>query len=618
MFLKSKWKEIIALLSLIAAVLHPIITFFFATNLSNFLGILPQDVLPILLLIIGGIPLALQIILKAVKGDLGADLLALIALIVATYLKQYLAADLVVLMLCSGQVLEDYATNKASFALQALVQRMPAIAHLKVRNQVVDVEISTIAIGDVIEIYPHETCPVDGTVVEGNGTMDESYLTGEPYYIAKAPGSVVLSGAINGENLITIRADKLPQDSRYATVVKVMQNAEMNRPKMRRLADQLGAIFAPLALIVAFVAFFFTKNAMIFLAVLVVATPCPLLIAVPISVISAISIAAKHGIIIRNPIILEKLPICSTAIFDKTGTLTRGKPELVEIVVLNGFEKNAVLQMVASLERYSRHPLALAIIVAAQEANLELIEVENISEKSGQGLVGNVGGKKVAITHRKKLSQQNVDLPPSQRGLECVIMIDDQIAALFQFFDMPHPNGHFFVNHLGPSHNFNKVMLVSGDRQSEVEHLAKMLEIEEVYYSQTPEQKLEIVRKENAKAPTLFIGDGINDAPALTAATAGIAFGQHNGVTSEAAAAVILDNSLVKVDQLIHISESMRSIALQSAVGGMLLSLIGMIFAVCGKLDPVYGALLQEVIDVAAILNALRLVWKPVITADVK
>ena len=608
-FIKSKWQEIIAVFSLVAIFLH------FVLKFSG----TPFDNSPLVfLIIIGGIPLLIQILLQISKGNLGADLLAFIALITAIYLDENLASALIILMLASGQALESYAVRKASFALEALAKRMPAIAHCKKGNRTIDIAISEIQIGDLIEIYPHETCPVDGTVVHGYGDMDESYLTGEPYHLSKAPGSLVLSGAINGNAALTVRADKLPQDSRYSEIIKVMESAEKNRPQMRRLADQLGAIFAPLALIFAALTFYFTGSATKFLAVLVVATPCPLLIAIPISIISAISIAARNGIIIRDPAILEKLPICSTAIFDKTGTLTYGEPELIEIITLAGFDKNSVLQMAASLERYSRHPLASAIISAAKKDNIELVEVDEISEKPGQGLVGNIFGKKVFVTHRKKFAGNLDNLPPTAQGLECIIVIDDEIAAVFYFRDTPRPDGHFFINHLGPNHNFKKIMLVSGDRSSEVEYLAALLEIKETYSSQTPEQKLEIVRKENALAPTLFMGDGINDAPALTAATVGIAFGQNSGVTSESAGAVIMESSLIKVDQLIHISELMRKIALQSALGGMLLSFIGMGFAAAGLISPVVGALLQEIIDVLAILNSLRLTWKSSITTDVR
>lgn len=617
-FLKSKWQEIVAATSLLAMLLHLILKFTLPNHTVPYLAALATENLPLtFLMIFGGLPLLYQILGKALKGDLGADLLAFIGLITAIYLDEYLASALIILMLSSGQALEVYASHKASFVLEALAKRMPAIAHRKVGNRTTDIAISEIKIGDLIEIYPHEICPVDGLVISGYGEMDESYLTGEPFQLSKAPGSLVLSGAVNGNFALTISAEKLPQDSRYSTIIKVMENAENNRPRMRRLADQIGAIFAPLAFIFAVATYFFSGSATNFLAVLVVATPCPLLIAIPISIISAISIAARHGIIIKDPAILEKLPICSTAIFDKTGTLTLGKPELTDVITLDGFKKNLVLQMAASLERYSRHPLAGAIVEAAAEFNLPALEVENISEKQGQGLVGNILGKKVAITHRRKLDADDA-LPPLEHGLECLVVVDDKVAAVFHFRDTPRPDGHFFINHLGPNHNFKKVMLVSGDRSSEVEYLASLLGIKETRSGQTPEQKLKIVRRENSLAPTLFMGDGINDAPALTAATASIAFGEHNGVTSEAAGAVIMDSSLAKVDQLIHISESMRKIALQSAVGGMLLSFVGMGFAAAGMLSPVFAALLQEIIDVAAILNALRLTWKSAIVADVR
>ena len=614
-FIHTKWHEIIAAASIFTMLLHLVLKYFLPDSLAASTPLF-------LLIAIGGAPLVLQIIRKAFKGDLGADLLALIGLITAIFLGEYLACALIILMLSSGQALEVYAARRASFVLEALAKRMPAIAHRKVGKRTSKIAISEIKIGDLIEIYPHETCPVDGEVVAGYGEMDESYLTGEPYQLSKAPGSLVLSGAINGNSALTVRADKLSQDSRYSSIIKVMENAENNRPQMRRLADQVGAIFAPAALIFALATFFFTQSATKFLAVLVVATPCPLLIAIPISIISAISIAARHGIIIRDPAVLEKLPICSTAIFDKTGTLTRGTPELTDIITLDGFNKNSVLQMAASLERYSRHPLASAIVDAATKENLAALEVDNISEKPGQGLFGNIAEHKVFVTHRKKLSEnlaKQADLLPQlQRGLECLVIVDEKIAAVFHFRDTVRSNGHLFINHLGPQHNFKKIMLVSGDRSSEVEYLAQILEIKETHSSQTPEQKLEIVRRENAAAPTLFMGDGINDAPALTAATVGIAFGQNSGVTSEAAGAVIMESSLAKVDQLIHISEDMRRIALQSAIGGMLFSFFGMGLAAAGYLSPVGGALLQEVIDVVAILNALRLTWKPSIKADVR
>lgn len=323
------------------------------------------------------------------------------ALITGVVLQQYLAASLIILMLASGQTLERYARHKASSVLLALVKRMPTIAHRKIKDGIEDISLDGIQINDDMVVYPHETCPVDGIVIDGNGSMDESYLTGEPYQISKAPGASVLSGAINGDSVLIIQATRLPVDSRYAIIVKVLEEAEQKRPSIRRLGDQIGAIFAPIAFLLAAVTWYFTQDAIRFLAVLVIATPCPLLIAIPITIISAISRAAKQAIIIKDPVVLEQLPTCKTAIFDKTGTLTYGKPTLTGIYTAPDYTKEQVLQYVASLERYSRHPLASAVIKAAQEWPIDLLESTNVSEKPGQGLNGIVNHRTVMVTSRK-------------------------------------------------------------------------------------------------------------------------------------------------------------------------------------------------------------------------
>jgi P-type E1-E2 ATPase len=262
--------------------------------------------------------------------------------------------------------------------------------------------------------------------------------------------------------------------------------------------------------------------------------------------------------------------------------------------------------MAASLERYSKHPLAGAILDAAKRANLQLDTVTEVTEKQGEGMRGIVAGQKVWITGRSKVAASAVSLPAGAAGLECLIFIDDEYAAMLRFHDIPRPDGRSFVNHLRPRHQVNRVLLVSGDRDSEVRYLAEMVGITQVHSSQTPEDKVSIVRRETALANTLFVGDGINDAPAMQAATVGIAFGMNSDITAEAADAVILDASLAKVDELMHIGARMRSIALLSALGGMALSIIGMIAASFGLLSPVEGAIAQEVIDLAAVLNAVR------------
>lgn len=610
----------IAVIAVSGICLHLILRFGVGTGAMLF-GCPAYD-LPLFVTLAAGIPLLKVLVSHLLRFEFSSDLLAGISIVTSVLLGEYLAGSLVVLMLSGGQALEAYAVRRASFALEALAKRLPSLAHRKGDSVVDDVPLADVVVGDRLVIFPHETCPVDGVVLDGHSTMNESYLTGEPYLLPKASGSAVLSGAINGDGALTIRAEKTATDSRYATIMQVMRDSEQRRPQLRRLGDQIGAFYTPVAIAIALGAWAWSGDAERFLSVLVVATPCPLLIAIPVAIIGSVSLAARRGIIIKDPAVLEKIDTCRIAIFDKTGTLTYGEPKLSEIFSGAGFTNNETLAAVASLERYSRHPLASAMIAAAAEAKLPLQEAAEVSERPGEGLRGSIGGRTVQVTSRKKLALQSPEfvelLPPIAGGLECVVIIDGRYAATFRFRDEPRAEGKSFVDHLKPRHGFERVMLVSGDRESEVKYLADKVGITEVYASQSPEQKLALVRAETKRANTIFMGDGINDAPALTAATVGIAFGQGSDVTAEAAGAVILDSSLERVDELLHIGRRMRTIALQSAVGGMALSAIGMLVAAAGFLPPVAGAITQEVIDVLAVLNALRASMTPQLLSDYK
>jgi len=580
----------------------------------------PSQAIPLLVALTCGTPLVIGLIVHVSRLEFSADLLAGIAIVTSVILGEYLAGAIVVLMLSGGQALEAYAVRRASFALEALARRLPAVAHRKKNGGVSDLALAEVTVGDALVVFPHETCPVDGVVVDGRSTMNESYLTGEPYLLPKAPGSTVLSGAINGDGALTIRAEKTAVDSRYAKIMQVMRDSEQRRPQLRRLGDQIGAVYTPLAIVIALLAWASSGDASRFLSVLVVATPCPLLIAIPVAIIGSVSLAARRGIIIKDPAVLEKIDTCRIAIFDKTGTLTYGQPKLTGVLPADGFTTGETLTAVASLERYSRHPLASAMIEAAAEAKLSLQEAEKVSERPGEGLRGVIGGRTIQVTSRKKVAAQSPAtaelLPPLSGGLECVVLIDDRYAATLRFGDEPRAEGKAFVRHLKPQHGFERVLLVSGDRETEVRYLAERVGITEVYASQSPEQKLALVRDETTRANSVFMGDGINDAPALTAATVGIAFGHGSEVTTEAAGVVILDSSLERVDELLHIGRRMRSIALQSAIGGMGLSVIGMLVAASGHLPPVAGAIAQEVIDVLAVLNALRASIAPRVLSD--
>jgi heavy metal translocating P-type ATPase len=566
-------------------------------------------------LTLGGVPLVAELAVRLLNREFGSDLLAGISIVTAVLLGEYLAGALVVLMLSGGEALESFAVRRASSVLDALARRMPSIAHRKVESGLVDIKLSEIEIGNLLLVLPHEICPVDGVVVEGHGSMDEAYLTGEPYRISKSVGSEVISGAINGEAALSIRAMRLAVDSRYARIMQVMQQSQQHRPQLRRLGDQLGAFYTPLAVAIALAAWLASGEAIRFLAVLVIATPCPLLIVIPVAIIGSVSLAARRSIIIRDPAVLERIGRCRTMIFDKTGTLTYGEPKLVEQYVNTAFDRTTVLQLTASLEQYSKHPLSTAVVEAAQQAQIRLLSADEVVERPGEGLLGVVSGHSLQVTSSKKILAERPDMhfdtPPATGGLECVILIDDQYAATYRFRDEPRREGAEFVGHLVPRHGFQKVMLVSGDRRSEVEYLAEQVGISEIHAGKSPEEKLEIVRAETLRNDTVYVGDGINDAPAMVAATVGVAMGQRSEVTTEAAGAVIMDNKLSRVDELLHIGRRMRSIALQSAIGGMALSIVGMLLAAAGYLPPVAGAISQEIIDVVAVVNALRAAWPP-------
>jgi heavy metal translocating P-type ATPase len=600
----------IAGLAIVAMILAGVIAFA-SGNPVVFRDVRSAELPLLTALLFGGGYLVVGLLGNLFRGEFGSDLLAGISIVTSILLGEYLAGTLVVLMLSGGEALEAYAVRRASSALNALAKRMPTVAHRSVGGQLTDVALEQVAIGDSLVIFPHETCPTDGTVTEGKGTMDESFLTGEPYLLPKAVGANVLSGAINGESALTIRVGKLASDSRHAKIMEVMRVSEQRRPRLRRLGDQLGAWYTPLAVLIGIAAWAISGEAVRFLAVLVVATPCPLLIAIPVAIIGAVSLSARKGIVIKDPAVLETVTECRVGIFDKTGTLTYGRPAMVELLPLPGFERNEVLQLSATLEQYSRHPLATPFLEAIQAAKLPLLEVANVAELPGQGLTGVVQGRQVAITGRSKLLRNQPELaenlPPTQGGLECIILVDGRLAGVTSFRDRPRDDGKRFIDHLRTRHGFQRVMIVSGDRESEVKYLAESVGITEIYADQTPEQKVAIVRKETQQARTLYVGDGINDAPALLEATVGLAFGRGSDVTAEAAGAVVLDGNLKRVDEFLHISRRLRSIALQSAVGGIVLSLAGMGFAAAGYLPPVLGAVLQEVIDVAAVLNALRM-----------
>ena len=559
-----------------------------------------------------GVPLAVDVIQALLRREAGVDLLAIVTMATAAVLGEWLVGAIIALMLSGGEALEEAATRRASSVLSALASRAPTVAHLlrgpDISAGTDDVAAGEVNIGALVAVLPQELCPIDGEVVTGHGSMDESFLTGEPYQISKGPGSGVLSGAVNGPAALTIRATKRASDSRYAQISAVLSQAEQQRPPMRRIADRLGTWYTAVAVALAVAAWVVSGQPQRFLAVMVIATPCPLLIGVPVAIIGAIAVAARNGIIIKSPAMLEQVSRCRTVLFDKTGTLTYGRPELTAILPTGILNAHQLLGWAGALEDYSRHPLSSAVRAAANAPDIPKFTVSQVEEHPGSGLRGTVDGHRVTITGRARAQviDAGTALPERAAGLECVVLVDDTIAGLIRFRDTPRSDAQSFVRHLRPRHGVTRTVIISGDAASEVNYLATHVGVDAVHAGISPEGKLAIVRQETLLAQTIFLGEGINDAPAMTAATVGVAFGSGSDITTEAADAVILDSSLERVDELLHIGERLRRIALQTSIGGIGLSVVGMGFAVAGLLPPVVGAIAQEVIDILAVLNAAR------------
>ena len=557
-------------------------------------------------LTLGGVPIVAVLTRKLLAQEFGSDFLAGVSIVTAVALREYLVATIVILMLSSGAALETFAARRASRVLEMLAKRMPAIAHRKIADAMMDVAAGEIAAGEILVVLPHEICPVDGVIVEGRGSMNEAYLTGEPFEVEKAPGATVLSGALNGGSLLTIRAGKRATDSRYASIMRVMEETQQRRPRLRRLGDMLGGWYTPLAVGLAVLVWILSGNVERFLAVLVIATPCPLLIAIPAAVIGGVSLCARRGIIIKNPAVLEQIDSCRTFIFDKTGTLTYGKPALTRIVCAPGLTEGEVLRATASLERYSKHPLATAIVEAARQRRYDPLPVSELSEPPGQGLQGTVSGRRVLLTGRNRVAADRLALPSVQPGLECLVFLDGKFAALLGFEDSPREESRVFLKHLRPRHRVDRVMLVSGDREAEVRSLAEKVGIRVAHGATTPEEKVELVRAETERAKTAYVGDGINDAPALMEATVGVAMGSGTDVARESADVMLIGNDLLTLVDTLAVARRCRRIILFNFVGTLTVDGLGVGLAALGLLNPLLAAFIHVSSELAFILNSAR------------
>jgi len=559
--------------------------------------------------------LAVSIVRTLLAGRLGVDAIALLAMVSALALGEPLAGAVVALMYAGGNALEDLAAERAERDLRLLVDRSPRVAHRRVDYRIEDVPIEDVAVGDSILVRAGEVIPVDG-LAEGPATIDESALTGEPIPVVKRKGESVRSGSLNAGNPFEMTASSVAGESTYAGIVRLVTSARTARAPFVRLADRYALLFLPVTLAVAGIAWFISGDVLRSLAVLVAATPCPLILAAPVAFIAGVAQSARRGILVKGGGVIEALARAHTVLFDKTGTLTVGGARLLSIEVApEGGNADAALQLAASVEQVSHHVVAKAIVAAAAARGLQLKIPQKVSESPGAGVQGVIDGKRISVGSADMIiAHRHVDewtlravRRASWRSALVVFVATEErpIGALLLADELRTETPHAI--RLLRAVGVRRIVMVTGDRTDAAQTIGAALDLDSVLGDRVPSDKVDAVRAEQRLHPTVMVGDGINDAPALAAADVGIAMGAGGATaSSEAADVVILADRIDRVADAIIIAQRARRIAVQSIAVGMGLSLIAMLAASLGWLHPVPAALVQEAIDLAVILNALR------------
>ena len=564
-----------------------------------------------------GAPVVWRTARGVLAGRLAADLVATLAILTAIALEQPFVGLLVVLMQTGGEALERYAEGRASDAVRSLEEAAPRRAHVLRARRTEDVRAEDVAVGDLLLVRPGELVPCDVVVVAGRSHVDTARLTGEPLPVSAAPGTRLMSGSANVEGALTARALAPARESQYARIVALVRSAQASKAPLQRVADRYAVWFTPVTLAMCVVAYIVSRDPLRVLAVLAVATPCPLILATPVAILGGINRAARRHVIVRHGTALEQLGDVSVAVFDKTGTVTIGRPRVSGVLAAPGTTEREILRLAGAVEQSSGHLLARTLVEAAEERGIRLPHARDVVEAAGRGVAGNVDGRRVVVGARSFVLEQHPDLEPEfaalghesgdAPALRAYVAVGGRVAGVVEYDDAIRPGVHDVLADLGGL-GVGRTILLSGDNMRNARAVAAAVGIDEVAGDLLPGDKVEAVRRLVAAGESvLMVGDGTNDAPAISAATVGVALAGHGGgITAEAADVVILADDLGRVTEAIRISRRTMRIARQGIRVGLGLSAVAMVGAAAGMIGPAAGALLQEGIDLAVILNALR------------
>lgn len=562
-----------------------------------------------IIITITGTLIALSMLKEMIKtlrsGSYGVDLLAITAVAATLAVGQYWAAMIVLIMLVGGDSLEDYASKKAHTELKALLDNSPQTAHKVVADKLVDIKVDEANIGDQLVVKPGETVPVDGHIIKGSSMFDESSLTGESRPITKNVSDTVYSGSINGDSAITMTVDKLAKDSQYQRLIQLVKQADSTPAHFVRMADRYAVPFTGIAFVIAGIAWFVSKDPVRFAEVLVVASPCPLILAAPVALVSGMSRSSRNGIVVKTGSVLEKMATAKTAAFDKTGTITSGRLFVDQIKPVAGTTKEELLSYAASAEQSSGHILARSLLNYAVKHDVNLLEVQRLSEVTGNGVTAQIAGQTIKVG-KASFVAPNANIVETTQT--CVyVSLNDRYIGTITFIDKLRLEAAQTMQTLR-DHGVKHLMMLTGDQQAIAQTIAKEVGIDDVRAKLLPEEKIQALKAvPESEHPVIMVGDGVNDAPSLTVADVGIAMGAHGATAaSESADVVILKDDLLKVAKAVEIAQDTLRIARQAVLIGIFICVFLMLVASTGLIPAIVGAMFQEVIDTVSILWGLR------------